>query len=329
MSRPIDLAVAAAGRLRLLEVAMKVRRCPPVILMYHGVTSLMAGRGLRNCEGKHTPVALFDKHLQLLRRSRRVIALREMVDGLANGQDLSDTVAITFDDGYLNNVLVAAPVLAEFNMTATFFLTTSLIDTDQYIWPDQLETALDRTVHRALTLPGMTEPCSLATVEEKRSALRRIKQVLKVQSGHDIGGAVEQIVAALDVSTHHADGDYRFMSWDQARELRQAGFDIGAHTVTHPILSKLPLPQAEAEILESQQKVREEVGDCSTTFCFPNGKLADFNTELQDVCRSHFKAALSTERGAASARDMFALKRLSPAGVDGGENIEWMLLRTR
>jgi peptidoglycan/xylan/chitin deacetylase (PgdA/CDA1 family) len=329
VSKTTTLLLDAAARARALELALKVKRSPPLILMYHGVSAEAPGTGLRNCEGKHIPVDAFAHHLRVLRRSRRVIPLYQLVDGLKCGLDMRNTIAITFDDGYENNVRVAAPVLADFNMPAAFFLATGFVGTEQCMWTDRIEMALDRTHLATLRLPR--EECTLpiGSLAGKREALMQVKRRLKAMPTRSVNGVVESLIEQLGATELQADNDYRFMSWDQARSLVEAGHEVGAHTVSHPILSRMPFDEAAAEILDSRARVREETGSCSSTFCFPNGKRNDFNAQLKSLCGQHFRAALATERGPAVVEDMFELKRLSPAGAGKGENVEWTLLRAR
>ncbi|MEC5161196.1 peptidoglycan/xylan/chitin deacetylase (PgdA/CDA1 family) [Janthinobacterium sp. CG_23.3] len=329
MARIASLLIDAAAASGALALALALKRSVPLILMYHGVSARRgAPDGLRNYDGKQLALAFFIKHLRLLRRSRRVIPLSELVAGLEQRQDMSNAVVITFDDGYENNALVAAPALADFNMPAAFFLTTGLVGTESCIWTDRLEIALDRTDAVSLELPGgATLPTR--SLADKRRALISVKAMLKLRASQRVEEIAKEISRRLGVADICAEGDYRFMCWDQARALVRTGFEVGAHTVTHPILSNLPFDEAVLEMLGSKDSIERETGQCSSTFCFPNGKRSDFSVELIEVCRRHFKAALSSERGAATVEDLFELKRLSPAGPGRGETLEWLLLRTR
>lgn len=322
----IKTVVARTG---LAQMALKLKKGRPLILMYHGVSAGKERGRLTNCEGKHIPAALFVSHLRSLHRSRRVIPLDELVDGLLHHQDMRNTVAITFDDGYENNVSVAAPLLADFNMTAAFFLTSGFIGTGRCMWTDLLEKSLDMTECEHVQIPDATTSLPIKSFSEKRLALTKIKAALKLKPHADLHPAVSRLVQNLGLTDFTAEGDYRFMNWSQARDLVNAGFEVGAHSVTHPILSRLPFEDAAAEILESRDKIQEETGRCSPTFCYPNGKAADFNIDLVNLCRHHFKASLSTERGPASIDDIFNLRRIAPGGIGKGENIEWLLLRPK
>ncbi|CAN5160600.1 polysaccharide deacetylase family protein [soil metagenome] len=330
MSRVNSVLVHTLATSGALDFALKVKRSAPTILMYHGVTTAdTAPDRLKNCEGKHLPAKLFAGHLQAMRRSRRVIKLDELVRGLQDGDDMTNTIVITFDDGYENNVLEAAPLLADFNMSAAFFLATGFIGAERCIWTDRLEIALDRTHRSSVQVPAGGGDMPLTNFVEKRKAMSAIKRRLKAQPAQNVNQAVEKIISMLGVMDIAPEGDYRFMNWDQARELVRNGFEVGAHSVNHPILSNIPFDEASQEILDSKKKIESETGQCNSTFCVPNGKKSDFTPELVAMCKKHFKAVLSTERGVATVDDLFQLKRLSPGGPGKGENLAWLLLRAR
>jgi len=298
----------------------------PAILLYHGVSVGSVSGNLRNCEGKHIPRDAFAEHLKTLRRSRRVIPLHEMVERLHRGEDLRRAVAITFDDGYENNALIAAPLLADANMSATFFLTTGFIGTGRFMWTDKLETMLDRTAASSVVLRTTGRVMSLCSLEDKRIALGEIKAALKLLPHSQCLGAVEEFADQLRVGECLADGDYRFMNWDQARSLVRAGFAVGAHTANHPILSRIPLEAAQDEILGSRDRINAELGQCSTTFCYPNGRATDYTKELTEFCKRHFRAALSANRGPARVEEIYELRRFGATVGPAVSDIEWMLL---
>src|SRR5262245_6279366 len=103
---PIKVACKAGLASRLLRPMSG----PPVILMYHGVSN-ESREGLLDRDGKHIDQHLFRDHLKLLSKRRKVVPLAVLTKALADGEDARGMVAITFDDGYLDNIECAAPVL--------------------------------------------------------------------------------------------------------------------------------------------------------------------------------------------------------------------------
>jgi peptidoglycan/xylan/chitin deacetylase (PgdA/CDA1 family) len=280
----------------------------PVILMYHGVTR-EAPVGLLDCEGKHVPESLFIQQLKLLVRSRQVVSLPALIAELTAGRPGRGMVALTFDDGYLNNLECAAPVLAELKLPATFFLATGLIGGNRWAWVDRLEVALHCVRRGSFRIPVLGQ-VTLGELSQRADVLRRVKAALKAMSWSDAETLVAEIEAQLKAPCREPWGVYRFMTWNGARELAHAGFDLGAHTVNHAILSRVDPIEAEFEIHSSRAQVWGMTGRCSPIFCYPNGKRQDYTREVIEICRRAFSAALSTEPGRARREELYELRRV-------------------
>src|SRR4029077_14833728 len=167
--------IGAAPRL------MRLTRGAPVILMYHGVTA-DAATGLVNHSGKHVNVGLFRRQLQMLSRYRSVAPLAALVRALQSHEDASGMVALTFDDGYLNNVECAVPVLVDLKLPATFFLTTGFIGAARWAWVDRLEAALHAAAPGQFRISLLDERVQLDGMLQRIELLRSIKVVLKKMS---------------------------------------------------------------------------------------------------------------------------------------------------
>ena len=316
-------ALLATGLARL---ALRWRRGNPLILMYHGVTGGGETRGLANVEGKHVGRDRFAEQLKFLKRHRRIVPLDELVAGVLSGAPMSDVVAITFDDGYENNVTQAAPVLADLDVPATFFLATGYIGVARWMWVDRLEVALDRSEKPDVTVEGLGR---VPLGDAKPEALRAIKRFAKTQPESAKADLVAAIEAQCGPPIGEPEGDYRFMTWEQARALKSGGFDVGAHSVNHPILSRVGTDQAEREMVESRDAIARELGACSNVFCYPNGKSSDYTPAIMSAVAKHFHAALATNRGPARAVERYQLRRLGVEHLTGAHDLGGMLLRER
>ena len=310
----------------LVEGILKVRAGFPIILTYHGVTANNS-RGLQNYDGLHVPSEQFIRQLHFLVKYRKVISLTDMIEGIRRGDGLQNTVALTFDDGYENNFTQAAKILVDLKIPATFFLATGYIGANRWMWTDRLERMLERTERGTITLPGVPGAISLATLEERKTGLRRIKAFMKQLSGEDLESRVAELEHDHGLGYEAPHGDYRFMNWQQVGDIARAGFEVGAHTVNHPILSRISRADAFDEILASRDSIRAEIGKCSDVFCYPNGKSSDYTSDIVDFCRTHFQAALSTNRGAAREADLYELKRIGVSGKTSQPNFAWYLVR--
>jgi peptidoglycan/xylan/chitin deacetylase (PgdA/CDA1 family) len=306
-SSPGRLALKAAGKIGLARRLLAPDRGEPIVLMYHGVAAANDSGSLAVGADKHVDENLFREHLQLLAAHRRVVPLSTLIDGLLSRADCRGMVALSFDDGYLNNAQCAAPILREHSMSATFFLASGFIGANRWAWTDRLEYVTSRGLE-----------------ETRQELLLLTKAKLKALDWKLAEERVAEIAAQCGVPDAAPHGRYRFMSWDDARALVKEGFEVGAHTVNHAILSRVPLAEATEEILKSQAKVKAETGACSRTFCYPNGKRTDYTNEVMDICREHFDAALSAEAGTARIEDRFEIRRI---GVDDGTTVNRLAAR--
>lgn len=328
MSKLTSAARRAVLNLGLGRQALAWRRSNPLILMYHGVAGCKAGQGtIRNFDSKHISVDAFARQLKVLKRWRKVLPLTELVQGLVRGDDMRNTVALTFDDGYENNVTRAAPILSDFGMCGTFYLTTGYIGAERWVWTDLLEFVIDQARVAEIDVPTLGRSLPLGSTGQKLQALAQIKSSMKTRQAVGYLDEVGELARQAGVECHVPQDDYRFMNWDQARQLLADGFEVGAHTVNHPILSRVPLKEAQDEILQSRDTIVERLGSCCEVFCYPNGKPQDYTRDIVEFCRQHFAAALATARGPAKAQELFELRRLGPAGGVSEDHIEWCLLR--
>lgn len=321
-----EVPIRALCKTGFARVLLKATRGAPTALLYHGVTD-EPREGLVDCEGKHVSVALFRYQLELLARNRKVVSLTTLVDALRNGGDASGMVAITFDDGYLDNAECAAPILAEYGFPATFFLASGFIGLQRWLWNDRLEAALHRTKRQRCAPAILGEEVLLRDFSERRQALIRLKRALKKLSWPEAEGRVVELERELELEPAPPLGLYRFMGWDDAKRLAASGFEIGAHTVNHALLSRVPQAEAELEILRSREQITAGVGQCSRTFCYPNGKASDYTAPVRDFCSQHFDAALSAVPGSMRATELFELRRLAVDNSTPAALLAKMLVR--
>jgi peptidoglycan/xylan/chitin deacetylase (PgdA/CDA1 family) len=106
--------------------------------------------------------------------------------------------------------------------------------------------------------------------------------------------------------------DYRPCSWSQLRQLADGGITIGAHTITHPILSRVEsVDEIKREIVASKAELEDKLQHPVASFAYPNGMQEDINQVSVDCARAHFKAAVTAIPGLnAPGTDVYELLRL-------------------
>lgn len=242
-----------------------------------------------------------------------VLPLDEAVQRLKSSSLPARALAISFDDGYADNHDVALPILQRHGLSATFFITTGYLDGGR-MWNDTLIESIRHTPLLQLDLSGL--PVPLGTVvtgtPAQRSAavgqlIGQVKYLQPALRQRVVLAIAEQAGAALPANL--------MMSTGQVRALRAAGMQIGAHTVTHPILARLDDDSAYREIADGKDQLEALLGERVRLFAYPNGKPGeDYQQQsVELVRRAGFDAAFSTAWGAARAgSDVFQLPRFTP-----------------
>jgi len=97
------------------------------------------------------------------------------------------------------------------------------------------------------------------------------------------------------------------LSWEQVAELAMQGFSFGAHSVSHPVLTRLPVVEAQQEIMQCKSQIEEHVGQPVEFFCYPYGR---WNPAVRNMVNQRYKGACTTiARAISSGSDLFALPR--------------------
>lgn len=241
------------------------------------------------------PTAVFAARMAHIARHYRVLPLEELAERLEKGRAPRNALALTFDDGYRDNLTHAAPILNRLGLPATVFLVTGHVGTPRALWFDWVAMAFRTAITRRVELnDGRALP--LHTLDERLQALDAALAHLKRLPDEERRTECERLVAAL---RPRADRPKRLMlSWDEVDALRGLGVSIGAHTVTHPILSRLTPERAWEEISGSKAAIERATGGAVRAFAYPNGGPDDYDPDITRMVRqAGFSCAVTTRRG--------------------------------
>lgn len=184
---------------------------------------------------------------------------------------------VTFDDGYRDNLTAALPVLERHGVPMTVFLATDHIGTDVPFWWDRAAWLLDAARSGRYSLPLLGE----VALEGDRSRVVRhwIEAAKRVPDGERCD-ALDALPGCLAVTM--PDGTFRgaVLDWDDVTVMSGRGVEFGAHTCSHPVLTRLPRDRAEAEIVGSVLRVGEATAHRPLGFAYPNGHEEDFDDSL-------------------------------------------------
>lgn len=260
----------------------------------------------------------FDRLCAWLASWFQVLPLDEAVQRLKAGTLPARALSITFDDGYADNAEVALPILQRHGLCATFFIATGYLDGGR-MWNDTLIEAARTAAVPAIDLADVDggTPClvPLNDVAQRRQALSTLLMRFKYQSPQRREQLVQEVADRLKA---RLPADLMLRS-DAVRTLQRQGMQIGAHTVSHPILATLDEAQARAEIQGSRQALMAITGEPVGLFAYPNGKPGqDYSAANAELVRSlGFDAAVTTAPGVSHAgSNLHQLPRFSPWRTD-------------
>lgn len=236
--------------------------------MYHSVAGPKTARWIEP-RGRIDP-ARFRRQMRFLAAARRVISLSELVDVLKAGRTPPrGTVVITFDDGYLDNLEVAAPILAERGLPATIFLPTGYISRCESQWVDRMHAMLIARSKDRLSIDGSVSGEFDLRTRHGQFVARRLLHAELLEASFS---ERETLLHSVSEQLLPLRSPPRLtMNWDEVRRLRQEypKFEIGVHTRDHSDLRGLSADDIETEIHGCIADVRRELGLIPAHFSFP------------------------------------------------------------
>ncbi len=278
------------------------RRSRGLVLLYHRV------HDARDVHGLNVTAGELDGHLEWLGRACTVVPLEHLLE--SPDTDLPDrAVALTFDDGYEDNLQAAVPVLERYGAPATFFATTRWLDGPGEYWWDALERILLGSVpvpaSLELTVRGNVLRLSTRSAEERLAAHWRLHPALV----HATLAERDELIAALEAWGGGSPPRYRPMDADALRALAgRPGMAIGAHSVTHLALPDQSADVSLREIVASRDQLAALVGRPVHCFAYPYGAV---DRSAARLVRSQMRWGLSCEEAAvASSCDAARVPRL-------------------
>lgn len=222
----------------------------------------------------------FAAQLDYLQGRFNFVSIRQIVAWLRGETVLPDHAAlITFDDGYHDNLINAVPSLKERNLPALIFLTTDHVGRFIPFYWDLAAYCFHHTELDHVDLPHIGFQSWNNTTTRDSVMLTWIEQ-LKTIPNLDLRRYVESLPDLLDVSIADDTFTGLTMTWDEVRVLAAEGVDMGSHSMSHPILTRVSLDQARHELSGSKARIEEEIGLPVESFAYPNGGAADYNAAI-------------------------------------------------
>jgi peptidoglycan/xylan/chitin deacetylase (PgdA/CDA1 family) len=270
-------------------------------------------------------LARFEHILDFLADNANVLPLPEATAALQAGKLPKRAMALTFDDGYAEWIDNVSPALRRRNLPGTFFVTTGQLS-GSALWHERIVAAVRALPDRGVVLPyGFGNYTDLSLPGSRLRLVEELQERLKYAPLSERVGAIE----VLEGQVRSAIALPAPFDTESVRTLHNQGFDIGAHTVHHPILNECTRAQARAEIGDSKDELEAIIGGRVHSFAYPNGRPnEDYGREHVAMVKAlGYTSAVTTSNGVSSRdSDIFQLPRFTPWGVSD-ERIAFQLAR--
>jgi peptidoglycan/xylan/chitin deacetylase (PgdA/CDA1 family) len=314
-----------------------ILRARGVILVYHRVAEEACDPWGLCVTPRH-----FDEHMDVLRRSARVVRLSEFASELGQ-EGTRPVVAITFDDGYADNVHAAQPILERHGLPATFFLVSGHVGGTREFWWDEL----DRILLEPGTLPArlelevgadrvcadLNEGIVYSAEEYERNRAWRIWDDpptsrhalycdlwnrLRPASHQERERVLESLRAWSGIGKQGRPRRLALSQADSVTARRSALIEIGGHTRTHPRLAALTPAEQLSEIQGCRDDLEALTEGPIASFAYPYGGRLDYDgATIALVRETGFARACAVAVDTGSSLDPFQLPRKQVDDGDG------------
>jgi peptidoglycan/xylan/chitin deacetylase (PgdA/CDA1 family) len=222
------------------------------------------------------PRQVFAEQMRYIKRHYRVLSLRQMVEELQNSGARSQGVVVTFDDGYLGTYTDAFPVLKEYGIPATVYITSGPVESGELPWYDGIFLRFQRAPSEVTVTLDTQRNFRLTDFASRVDAATTTVAYLRTLPDEERQRWCGSFDKAIPVPNAELRGS--MMNWEQVRQMRRAGVSIGCHTMTHPVLSRLAPDAMQREVAESKCLIEDRLDFTVEDFAFPFGKPRDCGT---------------------------------------------------
>jgi peptidoglycan/xylan/chitin deacetylase (PgdA/CDA1 family) len=305
-----------------LGLAARASSRKVAILYYHSVRDNPQAGANTLGEIIHS-TGVFRQQMEILARNYNPVTLGEVRGFVRGEKDLpSRPVVVTFDDGYADNLEVAAPILNHYGIPAVVYVVVDCIEKKCLPWPARLRYAILTTKRSRWNFPeGAGLP--LGNLEQRQQAFRTACEHCARLSGFAQEAFVRSAESDLEVDPSRVSQDV-MLTWDQVRKLAGQGHVIGSHTLTHPNIAFVSDEEVRAELGDSKTKLERELGVPIAHFAYPGPALRpNWSERSREISEDvGYETAVTIESGAVRQKDdPLCLRRIGPAArVD---NFRW------
>lgn len=272
-----------------------------IIVTYHSFSENWP-KGLVNS----LPIKRFERQLEFLKEKFEIVSFEDGINAVKNKNSISKPyLAITIDDGFLDNYTLAFEILKSHKVRATVFLATDFIENGRVPWPTQISEILERTERKELFFPIAG---SLDTLEQKKKMARELKKWLGQKDPQVRFEILGDLRSQLGVSDKES--SCISLSWKHVEEMHNYGVTFGSHTHFHSMLANMEEPIVLQELLESKNHIEARLNTPCKLFCFPDGNYNEQVVKQVQECGYQYAVTQDSGFNESSTLSDYKLKRI-------------------
>ncbi len=285
------------------------------IFLFHGVIKKQS-HAVRNYTGKHIESELFARCIQRLKSVGTSLTMDQVLYyHQSNDVIPKNAFAITFDDGFENNLSIAAPILFAENVSATIYITTSFVENNCMSWIDLIEHAVEETSLDKYRSNWSEMIYDLSTTEGRIDFLKEVRRYVKGSSVCSPIQFADLLCTELGIENVPESLDLldKKLTWDQIKSMNSNDLiSFGGHSHTHPILSYLSENELRREVSISLDLLKSKGHVGPTHYSYPEGQEYCFSDQVISVLKEHGVECCPTAIDGVNTTsiDPFHLKRI-------------------
>ncbi|MBZ5567592.1 MAG: polysaccharide deacetylase family protein [Acidobacteriia bacterium] len=292
------------------------------ILMLHATAAPANGQACWAPLRPQLDPQTLEQWLRLLTRYYKFVSLDDAVEMLAGNRPFHpNSLVVTFDDGYRNNVTGAWPVLRRFGVPATIFVTAGHVQRRQPFWVDRLDYALQHAGDddHEFQIGNDKVRISASGRNELRQSYQRLRDAAKavVRQDGEMREELEQIAATLEAESGRRLADVfeddpwtALLSWEEIEALAGTGLSFESHTVDHVLLGRVEDGVARDQLLRSKRMIEAHTKRPCRYLAYPNGSYNARTVEIVRECG--YMAAVTVNEGTnRTGADPMTLQRIA------------------
>ncbi len=275
------------------------------VVVYHRVVADSSDNRARFDIERGISATEFEKQMKFLVKHFTPVKASQVQLGINRGKT---QFAVTLDDGYEDNYLVAAPILKKLGIPATFYVVSDFVGTDRLFWweqvadmmhsSDQPELDLRKVMPDVSLLSGCENVLPLDSDSARDYAFGQLCSQVRKGLHEDIPLRIKQISEYFDEPVRELGRHYNLMKWQQLKNLVKQGFEVGGHTASHCNVIGADVTLLKHELVESINIIEKNIDAPVESFAYPYGLFKEADKEVSELLAStHCKAAFTGVQG--------------------------------